>query len=223
VASNLIEAAKIIGRKLIFQSISKVKFDSSYNQNGILVAGYSVSGSFMRDGPSEFDGLKIPTACNSYVSSLLDKRWNNYFGDFIRTIKGIDLGTGGGACERFHYEIRINLSHFPELKAAHEEYLSLENLRQRYVDCNKVLTRDYQSTRVPILLHSDIPYQEIKMQFDEVNAKIKDLQEEELQIKGRLLLRRDYLILMDSPKFVTPDSSFDYDYARLDELKKNLF
>lgn len=223
VASNLIEAAKIIGYKLIFQSIDKVKFGSSYNQNSILFASYSASGSFMRDGPSEFEGLKIPTACNSYISSLLNRRWNNYFGDFICTIKGMDLGTGGGGCDRFHYEIRINLSHFPELKAAHEEYLSLENLRQRYVDRTNALTKDYQANRVPPLLHSDIPYQELKMQFDELNTKIKELQEEESQIKDKLLSRRKHLISVDSTKFVTPDSSFDYDSARLDELKKNLF
>ncbi len=227
VAFNLIEAAKIIGYRISFESFSKVKFDSYHNQSSISVASYSVRGSFLRDGPSEFDGLKIPKNCSYNISSMLDKRWGAYwgayFGDFIRAIKGLDSGSGGGGRESFHYDLKLNLSHFPELKAAHEEYLSLEKLRQRYVDRTNALTRDYQASRVPILLHSDIPYQEAKMQFDEVNSKIKELQEEASQIKGRLESRRMHLISKDSPKFVTPDSSFDYDSARLDELKKNLF
>jgi len=223
VASNMIEAAKIIGYRISFESFSKVKFDPYHNQNSISVASYSVRGSFLRDGPSEFDGLKIPKNCSYDISSMLDKRWGSYFGDFIRAIKGLDSGSGGGGRENFYYDLKLNLSHFPELKSAHEEYLSLEKLKQRYVDRTNVLTRDYQASRAPALLHSDIPYQEVNMQFDEINSKIKELQEEASQIRDRLESRRKHLISKDSPKFVTPDSSFDYDSARLDELKKNLF
>jgi hypothetical protein len=223
IASKLIEAAKIVGYTISFESFSKVKFESYYNQNGISVATYGMRGSFIKNGKSEFGGLKVPSTCSHYVSSLLDNRYSAYLGDFIRTIKGLDLGNGGGGNEQFHYDLRLNLSHFPELKENHEEYLSLEKLRQRYVDRTNALTRDYQSSRVPILLHSDIPYQEVKMQLDELNAKMRQLQEEASQVKDRLESRKKSLISKDSPKFVTPDSSFDYDSARLDELKKNLF
>ena len=223
VAHNLIGAAKIVGYNLNFESFSKVKFDSYHNQGSISVASYSIRGSFTRNGRSEFEGLKIPKTCSHHISSLLDKRFPAYLGDFIRAIKGLDLGSGGGGSENFHYDLKIILSHFTELKANHEEYLALEKLKQRYVDRTNALTRDYHATRVPVLLHSDIPYQEAKMQFDEINLRIRELQEEASLIKNRLELRKNNLISKDSLKFVTPESSFDYSSARLEELKRKIF
>lgn len=218
---KLEEASKIIGYNLVISSISSPRINADYREN--IYASYNIEGCFKRDGSaSEFNGIKKPSGWGGgYLSSLLDKKYSSYFGDFIRVLNGLDTGSGGGG-ENFRYEVKIHLKHFTELNAAYKEYIILEEASKDYSAQVNVLTKKYEAERVPVLLHSDIPYQEIKMQSDELSFKIRELQSELSEINKNLQDRKTILIKNDSPKFVTPDSSFQFDSERLKEVKASL-
>ena len=220
VKNKLIDAAKIVGYNLtLTDNCSGPNFRSYYQGYAV----YSLNGSFKKEGASEFDGIKIPFSSSHYLSSLLDKKRTAYFGDFISCIKGLDTGNSSGGVENFGYEIRLRLSDFPELNAKYNEFVTLTTAKQAYQSRSQSLLDEYRKNILPTILHSDIPYQEVKADHDELLEKIKDLQAKLSEISSKMSARQDILNNQHSEKYITPSSAYNYDAERLIELKAQLF
>ena len=220
VKSILIDAAKMVGYNLnLTISNSSVAAD----HYGKLCANYSVSGSFNKVGTSEFSGVKVPSSCNSYLRQLLDAKHSTYVGDLFRLIKGIDIYSGGGGSENFSYSLKLLIDQFPGLKEAYSEYNALNVASNAHSKRSLDLSTEFRKNMLPQILHSDIPYQEIKMEYDELFQKVEELQVQVSKINSKMSARRDVLTNQHSKKFITPESNYDYNAERLAELRNQLF
>lgn len=157
VQAHLIAAAKIFGLELNFSRFEAGLPRKIYhNQQEIT---YSTSGIMTKVGPSEFDGITIPKNCSYYISDIL-KNKNPYFSDLLRSVVGLDVGTGGGG-NSFSYEVRIVLNKFPKLLEKYNESLDLTDKKALFERRVLELKTDYEKNRVPVLQISDIKYQDL--------------------------------------------------------------
>lgn len=220
VKSILIDAAKMVGYNLnLTISNSSVAAD----HYGKLCANYSVSGSFKKVGTSEFSGVKVPSSCISYLRQLLDAKHSTYVGDLFRLIKGIDIYSGGGGSENFSYSLKLLMDQFPDLKEAYSEYNVLNVASNAHSKRSLDLSTEYKKNILPTILHSDIPYQELKIEYDELFQKVEELQVQVSKINSKMSARQDVLSNQHSKKFITPESNYDYNAERLTELRRKLF
>ena len=223
VKSLLVDAAKMVGYRLDL-GISIPRFGTDHH--GKICVSYSVSGSFKKVGKPEFSGVKIPSSFKSQVSSylyqLLDEK-SAYVGDLFRLIKGIDIYSGGGGAESFSYTLNLLVDQFPDLKQAHSEYTVLDMASDAYNRRASDLFAEFKENMLPQILHSDIPYQELKMKYEEIYAKAKELQDQVASITKQMDSRQKSLTADYSKNHVTPEPSYNYDAERLAELEAKLF
>jgi len=220
IRSLLVDAAKMVGYKLDL-TISNPSVAADHY--GRLCANYSVTGSFKKVGTSEFSEVKIPNSCSHYIRELLDKKHSAYVNDLLRLIKGIDIYSGGGGSDSFSYSLRLLIDQFPNLKQAHSEYTALNMASQAYDKRSSDLFAEFNKNMLPQILHSDIPYQELKMQYEEFCNKARELQQQVASFAKRMDSRQKALTADYSTGHVTPESSYNYDAERLAELKERLF
>lgn len=220
VKSLLVDAAKMVGYKLDL-TISRQKIAADHY--GKLCAIYSVDGSFKKVGASEFSGVKIPNFCNTYLRQLLDTKHSTYVGDLFRLIKGIEVYSGGGGSENFSYSLKLFVDQFPNLKEAYSEYSALDVAREAHAKRASSLIVEFNKNKLPQILHSDIPYQELKMQHEETYNKLKELEQQAAILCDRMGSRQKLLIEDYSKGHITPEPSYNYDAERLAELKERLF
>jgi len=221
VQTHIIAAAKIFGLELSFTRFDAGLPRKSY-QNQLEIT-YSTSGTMTKVGPSEFDGIAVPKNCNYYISDIL-KNKNPYFSDLLRSIVGLDAGSGGGG-DKFSYEVRIFLNKFPRLLEKYNESLDLSDKKALFERRVIELKTDYEKNRVPVLHISDIKYQdllqtsnELSRQFEELSEKLK-LAKVKLSERARELRDSD----PDRETLITPEERFHYDLERLAQLKSELF
>ena len=221
VQAHLIAAAKIFGLELNFSRFEAgLQRKNYHNQQEIT---YSTSGIMTKVGPSEFDGIAIPKNCSYYISDIL-KNKNPYFSDLVRSVVGLDVGTGGGG-NSFSYEVRIVLNKFPKLLEKYNESLDLTDKKALFERRVLELKTDYEKNRVPILHVSDIKYQDLlqtsndlSQQFEELSEKLK-LAKLKLSERARELRDSD----PDRETLITPEERFHYNSERLAQLKAELF
>ena len=221
VQAHLIAAAKIFGLEIVF-----TRFDSGLprkNYYNHLEITYSISGKMTKVGPSEFDGIPVPKGCSHYISAILQNE-EPYFTDLIRSINGLDSGSGGGG-NNFSYEIRLFLNKFPSLLEKYNESLDLSDKKALFERKVIELKTDYEKNRVPVLQISDIKYQdllqasnELSQQFEELSEKIKTAK---LKLSERARELRDSD--PDRETLIAPEENFNYDSERLAQLKSELF
>jgi len=220
VKSILVDAARMVGYELNFTGFSHSGLEKDYRQ--VLCSNYSIAGSFKKSGPSEFSGIKIPSTCSIYLRDLLDAKHSTYVGDMFRAIKGIDVYSGGGG-ENFSYTLKLFVDYFPDLKEAYEEYLVLDGAKKSYISRASELSAEYKKNILPAVLHSDIPFQELQMEYDDLHEKIEDLHAQFSIISSKMSDRQAALYNQHSKKFVIPEEAYSYNSERLVELKRRLF
>ncbi len=218
---HLIAVAKIFGLDLSFDRFfcELPRKDHS----GRLEITYRTSGSMAKLASSEFDGISIPKNCSYYISDIL-KNKNPYFSDLIRSVVGLDVGTGGGG-DTFSFEIRLLLSKFPTLLEKYNESIDLTDKKSLFEKRATELKAEYEKNRVPILFISDIKYQELLQTSNELSNQFAELSEKLKEIKIKLSERGVELRASDPGRdfFITPDEKFSYDSERLIQLKQELF
>ena len=84
------------------------------------------------------------------------------------------------------------------------------------------LTEDYDKHRKPVVLISDIKYQAIKSELDEIKEQIEALRARSVEIATKVSSRAHELVAKDSPAYTIPDSSFDFDSNMESELTQEL-
>lgn len=221
VQAHLIAAAKIFGLELNFSRFEAGLPRKIYhNQQEIT---YSISGIMTKVGPSEFDGITIPKNCSYYISDIL-KNKNPYFSDLLRSVVGLDVGTGGGG-NSFSYEVRIVLNKFPKLLEKYNESLDLTDKKALFERRVLELKTDYEKNRVPVLQISDIRYQDLLQTSNELSQQFQELKEKLNIAKIKLADRAIELKDSDPNReaFITPEERFHYDSERLAQLKSELF
>lgn len=221
VQAHLIAAAKIFGLELNFSRFEAGLPRKIYhNQQEIT---YSISGIMTKVGPSEFDGITIPKNCSYYISDIL-KNKNPYFSDLLRSVVGLDVGTGGGG-NSFSYEVRIVLNKFPKLLKNIMSLLILQIKKALFERRVLELKTDYEKNRVPVLQISDIRYQDLLQTSNELSQQFQELKEKLNIAKIKLADRAIELKDSDPNReaFITPEERFHYDSERLAQLKSELF
>lgn len=221
VKTHLIAVAKIFGLELSFTRFSVGFPKKSYN--GHLEITYDVSGELTRGGTSEFDGIDVPKNSPHHLSELIQKK-NPYFGDLVRSLNGIETGTGGGG-DRFSYEIRLYMGKFSTLLEKYNESLDLADKKVHFERRVMELKSEYEKNRVPILYVSDIRYQELFHTSNELCRQVEELNEKLMEVRKNLSERDRFLRNSDSDRdtLVTPEERFNYDSDRLLQLRQELF
>lgn len=218
---HLIAVAKIFGLDLSFDRF--VCELPRKDHAGRLEITYRTSGKMIKLGPSEFDGIAIPKNCSYHISDIL-KNKNPYFTDLIRTVDGLDIGSGGGG-NTFSFEIRLLLSKFPTLLEKYNESVNLTDKKSLFEKKVVELKAEYEKNRVPLLFISDVKYQELLQTSNELSEQLAELNKKLKEANFKLSERGVELRASDPGRdfFITPDERFNYDSERLIQLKQELF
>jgi hypothetical protein len=222
VQAHLIAAAKIFGLEIVF-----TRFDSGQprkNYQNQLEITYSISGEMTKVGPSAFGGIPVPNDCSHYISEILQNK-EPYFTDLLRSIVGLDIGSGGRGGGKFSYEIRLYLAKFPSLLEKYNESLDLSDKKALFQRRALELKTDYEKNRVPVLQISDIKYQDLLQTSNDLSQQFEELKEKFNIAKIKLADRAIELKDSDPNReaFITPEERFHYDSERLAQLKSELF
>ena len=111
---------------------------------------------------------------------------------------------------------------FPELNNKWQALKELRLKKTKYVAEKNRLTEDYEKHRKPVVLISDIKYQAIKSELDEIKEQIEVLTAKRAEIGAKVISRSNELVSKDSPAYTTPDSSFEFDSNMEQDLTQDL-
>ena len=221
IQNHLVSAANILGLNLTFSCFRVSTLTRGSLNEGLVQIPIQVVGDIKRNPSSAFDGISIPSGVSFYLTDLL-KNKEPYFGDFIRCINGMDTGGGGGG-NTFHYEIRLILNKFPALFEKLKEFNTLSTKQTTFDNRSSELRSDYNKNRLPAILISDIRYQEILSEREDLSHQIQKLQEKFKIVDENLRMRKNDLANADMGPFTTPEEKFNYDSDRLLQLRQELF
>lgn len=221
IQNHLVSAANILGLNLTFSAFRVSTPTRGSFDGGLVLLTIQVVGDIKRNPSSAFDGISIPSGVSFYLTDLL-KNKEPYFGDFIRCINGMDTGGGGGG-GTFHYEIRLILNKFPALFEKLKEFNTLSTKQTTFDNRSSELRLDYNKNRLPAILISDIRYQEILSEREDLSHQNQLLQEKLKIVNENLQMRRNDLVSADMEPFIKPEDRFNYDVDRLNQLKSELY
>jgi hypothetical protein len=221
IQNHLVSAANILGLNLTFSAFRVSTPTRGSFDGGLVLLPIQVVGDIKRNPSSAFDGISIPSGVSFYLTDLL-KNKEPYFGDFIRSINGMDTGSGGGG-GTFHYEIRLILNKFPALFEKLKEFDALSAKRTTFNNRSSELRSDYNKNRLPAILISDIRYQEILSEREDLSHQIGQLQEKFKIVDENLRMRKNDMVNADMGPFIKPEDRFNYDVDRLNQLKSELY
>ena len=224
VGEQLTAACKLIGINLNISRIAGGRHGIDDRDKHYI--SYRIDGSCSRIHETEFKKISLPKHLkgnlNHYFEILIDRKEYVSFGKICELLAGVSIHGGGGSGDSFSYDIKLWLDAFPELN---NKWQALEELRlkkTKYVAEKKRLTEDYEKHRKPVVLISDIKYQAIKSELDEITEQIDGLRERSVDIATKANRRAHELVSKDSPAYTTPDSSFDFDSNMEQELSQDL-
>lgn len=222
VGMHMTSFAKLFGYRVDIDSITGGTYMQSINTSDHMRPTYNISGKLRPIPDGEFEELKVPKIPNNhrdYLRDLLNKcnKSQVYFSDILHAIKGIEVGTGGEG-DKFHYGFRLNIIDFPKI---HQDLSDLRIINSKSIlfeaEQNR-LKSEYTKFRKPAVLISDIRYQEIKSELDEIHLQMEELKLRSIAVGKEMEQRSEYIISKDSPPHITPAPEFDFDR----ELRKNL-
>lgn len=155
---------------------------------------------------------------NFYIDRMYNKDFSFYFSDFANVI-GLDVVSGSGG-ENFSFQLSLKVKNFPKLVEEIKEYSILKERHEKFTSEAKRLKNLYERERLPSVLISDVNYAVMSSELDSLEQKKKNLLEEMQDLNLKINKRRLELSLEDSINIPQPDSSFDYDKERLQNLRK---
>lgn len=217
VGNHLVSAAKMMGFDIKISSITGGRIGASnWESSGKECAEYQIRASY-----SKLPGrIKIPRGFKGKINYNLERilEGDFSFSRFCDLLTGVTSGGGGGGEKDFSYSFRLYLDRFPEINKKWNLLKELRTKKGAYISEKNRLTAEYEKHRKPVVLISDIKYQEIKSEYDEVKEQIEALRVKSAEIATRMNSRAHELVSKDSPTHTTPDSNFDFD----SELEKKL-
>jgi hypothetical protein len=222
VGIHITSFAKLFGYRLDIASISGGIYMQGINHLESVRPTYNISGKLHPIPDGKFEELKVPKIPNDYRDYFTDlfnkcNKKNVYFSDILRAIKGVETGTGGEG-GNFHYGFRLNVVDFPKI---HQNLSDLKIINSKSIlfeaEQNR-LKSEYTKFRKPAVLISDIRYQAIKSEWDEIHLQMEELKLRSLVVGKEMEQRSEYIILKDAPPHITPAPEFDFD----SELRKKL-
>jgi hypothetical protein len=222
VGIHITSFTKLFGYRLDIASITGGTYMQSINHPESMRPTYNISGKLHPIPDGEFEELKFPKIPNNYRDYLIDlfnkcNKKNIYFSDILRAIKGVETGTGGEG-GNFHYGFRLNVVDFPKI---HQNLSDLKIINSKSIlfeaEQNR-LKSEYTKFRKPAVLISDIRYQAIKSEWDEIHLQMEELKLRSLVIGKEMEQRSEYILSKDAPKHITPAPELDFDR----ELRKKL-
>jgi hypothetical protein len=221
VQSHLIAVAKILGLDLSFTRFNGSPPKKDYYNN--LVVTFDVSGEITRSVTSEINMIDIPKSFSHSLSELIKSK-RPFFGDLVRLITGLDIGSGGGG-DNFSYEIRLHLSKFPSLLEKYNESLDLADKKAYFERRVTDLKSEYEKNRVPVLYITDITYQELFQVSNELSFQIEELKKRLMEARKNLSDRDSFLRNSDPDRdnLITPEEKYNYDSNRFNQLRQELF
>jgi len=222
VGIHITSFAKLFGYRLDIASISGGIYMQGINHLESVRPTYNISGKLHPIPDGEFEELKVPKIPKDHRDYFIDlfnkcNKKNVYFSDILRAIKGVETGTGGEG-GNFHYGFRLNIVDFPKI---HQNLSDLKIINSKSIlfeaEQNR-LKSEYTKFRKPAVLISDIRYQEIKSEWDEIHLQMEELKLRSLVVGKEMEQRSEYILSKDAPKHITPAPEFDFDR----ELRKKL-
>jgi len=225
VGKQLTTASELIGINLNISKIivGKNEIDTRDNQKEYMT--YKIVGSCSRIHETEFKKISLPKHLkgnlNHHFERLIDPKEYLSFCTICELLAGVTIHGGSGG-NTFNYEIKLWLNAFPELNKKWQALKELRLKRTSYIQEKHRLTEDYDKHRKPVVLISDIKYQAIKSELDEIKEQIEALKVRGAEIGTKVSNRAHELVYKDSPAYTTPDSSFDFDSDMERELTQDL-
>lgn len=147
--------------------------------------------------------------------------FSGLFNDNDSSIVGIHTGTGHGGKD-FGYDFYIFLDDFPKLKAAHEEFLELQN-KSKDLEIQEAKQLEKISAKIDKICKADPVYLSHGWSVEDIEKQIADLQvERDRHSKAKWAIYHTYEDQVNESK----DTSFPiadkykYDKERLDKLQK---
>lgn len=128
--------------------------------------------------------------------------------------------TAGG--NSFSYSIKLPLNSFPKLNKKWQALKEIRLKKSSYLIEKERLKKEYDQHRKPVLLISDIKYQAIKSELDEIKEQIEALSVKSVGVATKFSSRVHELVSKDSPAYTTPDSSFEFDPELESKLAQDL-
>ena len=236
VGDQLIAVCRLMGINLDIYSLelSEIYLDSLHKKE---CATYKIHGSLSRVSNAEIKSLSVITGVeNQHMSipkrlsgsfnysfeELLEKKKDPSFITLCEVSKGLNRGSGGGKADLFHYTFRLYIPDFPEISKKWEKLKELRDKSKAYMDEKNRLEKQYKDIRKPSLLISDIEYQQIKSDFDDLCNQSILLNNKISEVSIKMQSRDSYLVSKDSPNYTTPDSSFEFDHDLEAQLAREL-
>ena len=222
VGEQLTAVSKLIGINLNISRIvvGKNEIDTRYSQKEYMT--YNISGSCSRIHETEFKKISLPKHLkgnlNHHFERLIDPKEYLSFSTICDLLAGVTTHGGSGGGNTFNYDIRLWIDAFPELNKKWQALKELRLKRTSYIQEKHRLTEDYDKHRKPAVLISDIRYQEIKSEWDEIHLQMEELKLRSLVVGKEMEQRSEYILSKDAPKHITPAPEFDFDR----ELRKKL-
>ena len=226
VGDQLITVCRLMGINLDIYSLelSEIYLDSSCKSQCVT---YEITGSVSRFSNTEIKSLSVITdvehqdmfipkrlsgSFNYSFEKLLEKKRDPCFYTLCNLSKGLDIGTGCSKADSFHYRFRLYIPDFPEISKKWEKLKELRDKSKAYMAEKNMLEKQYKDIRKPSLLISDIEYQQIKSDFDDLCKQSILLNNKISEVSIKMQSRDSYLVSKDSPNYTTPDSSFEFDH-----------
>jgi len=152
-----------------------------------------------------------------HIDKIINSNYSIYFSDIISIIPGIKICSGGGG-QHFSCNLELELNQYKDMQNEIEDFFALKKQRDLYIDEKNKLKLEYERERLPSVLISDVGY--AVMQSDLENLKIK--QQELLSLinnlSQKIKIRKEILLETDSINIPLPDSSFNFDQNRFNEI-----
>lgn len=223
IKKNLLEAANLLGFHISFKHF-KTSGPKRKAPNAPWVIDIDAVGKISWSEDSPFEGVRIPHEANHYFYVALQSK-KPFFSDFLSCIKGLELSCGacGGGSEEFSYQIRMVVNDFPDLLRKWEEVDLLSKMEVSFLKRKNDLYNHYSKNRVPVLLITDIEYQRLLSENEELHERLKELHSEIVVMKGKLSSRQALLIEKDIENYPLPEKDYEFDKVRLRELNLELF
>lgn len=215
--------AKLFGYRVDIESINGGIYIQSINHPDSMKVPYNISGKLHTIPDGEFEELKVPKIPNNHRDYLIDlfnrcDKKKVYFSDILRAIKGVEGGTGGEGDKTFHYSFSLNVVDFPKINQNFSDLRIINSKSILFETEQNRLKSEYNKFRKPVVLISDIKYQAIKSEWDEINLQMEELKLRSLVVEKEMEQRSEYIISKDAPPHITPAPELDFDR----ELRKNL-
>lgn len=226
VGEQLTAACKLIGINLNISRIAGGRHEIDDRDKHREYISYKIDGSCSRIHETEFKKISLPKHLkgnlNHYFEILIDPKEYVSFGRICELLAGVSIQGGGGGGNTFNYDIKLWLDAFPELNNKWQALKELRLKKKKYVAEKNRLTEDYEKHRKPVVLISDIKYQAIKSEFDEIKEQIESLRVKSAELGTKVNSRVNELFYKDSPAYTTPDLSFEFDSNMEQELTQDL-